>query len=195
MVALAVLSVIVLLLSAAFQQSSDAWLSASKRGDRDLMARSVLGRVETELMQAVPAKFYPGAASYQYFGSDGISFLLLRAGGQGERELRRVMYSHGGKIVRRTETLLRFDGNNWNLAGNVSSENMNSLPDAPLDDFKFSVPADPSGENWGQELPPSVEVYFSVLPDKEVFLFKGRSYGPRGKNPSEDGYIYVGGSK
>jgi len=192
LVALAVLSMIVLMMSMSFQQSADAWTTASHRAGMDIMARGVVGRIEMDLMQAVPALNYTtnNATLKQTFTGNEISFLRLKAGTQSQRELRRVTYrATSAGLVTRVERLLTYN-NGWQEGSVVSSENMNELG-TTFEDFEFRFPPG----NWDYNLPPSVDVFSRVAYQGRFAHFEALSFGPHGQNSAEKGYIYVGGGK
>lgn len=200
LVALAVLSMIVLMMSMSFQQSADAWTTASHRAGMDMMARSIVGRIEMDLMQAVPpVPNYTLATNNlgvleQTFTPTKISFLRLKAGASGtaQHELRKVTYSNAGGVIKREERLLNYSSGSWSQGESVADEPMNETETA-FAAFEFRIPNNPSGGNWTYELPTSVDVFARVVYKGRFAHFEARSFGPDGPNAKEKDYIYVGG--
>ena len=200
LVALAVLSIIVLLVSMTFKQTSDIWNSSSQRVGLEMAARGIVGRMQEEMSLAVPAANYTNITSKAIthnLKSFPITFIMLKESVPGQREAHQIRYTFSGGEVRRYERPLIFDGTAWAL-GSESSTVMNDTESGRIVSLDVTIPAGLSqGDDWS--LPSRVDIKAEIQYREKHAFFIGLSTG---RDKRVDDYdndkgddVFVGGTK
>jgi len=221
LVALAVLTIIVLMTSKVFQQSSGIWQNAARSDGVDMIARGIVAQIQTDLERAVPISNYTNNTSNlkHSFAEKKVEFVMLRdSPAGGGREVFMVLYEckdgstgKGGEVTR-TETPLEYkvSTGRWAKGTPVTTKNLASSNDKiPIESLKFKTDSDydslPSNRK-DYELPRRIDIEAAILFEPGQFKFKtfaGRSFGPNkiqediGDNTVNGEYkgddIFVGG--
>ena len=192
LVALAVLTVIVVMTSLVFQQTSGIWQNTARANGLDMAARGIIAKIQADLEQAVPAANYNGIS--HGFGSSSIEFIMCcesDGGSNGlEREAVKVKYEWGGGNLKRTETRLEFDGTMWGPGGNTITKTMpGRVENAEISRIQFVITGGDT-KNLPKRVDIEAEVHYGEI---KYQSFAGRSLGPNQKDDKKA--IYVGGGK
>lgn len=204
LVAMAVLTFIVLMMSMVFQQSADIWNSATQRVGLDMAGRGIIAQIQEDMAMAVPASNYTNAQSREIrheFLVSKAQFITLRDTGKG-RLVHRVIYSFENKIVYREETPLEFQNNRWIFGPSSAADKvaLNGTDMGGIAGFRFlpewheDVRGNPTAQFY--EFPERVNIEMSIQYTSKYGSFRARSLGPNQKDDSrkkKSDDIVVGG--